>query len=376
MENGRKVFIQTFGCQMNKLDSELIAGSLLEHHYKLVDTEKDADVILLNTCSVRQHAEERVYSRLSSYKKLKQTKPHLILGLIGCMAQKDKAKAVERIPHLDIVCGPHRYQTIVSLIEQARKSKSPAICTDEKGLVEGEEFNRSAVDGNTHTYIQVMRGCNNFCSYCIVPYVRGKEISRPPQEIINEIVTLVSQGVKEITLLGQNVTAYKPNLSSLLKKLSEIEALSSIGFLTCHPSFVDDELLETMRALPKIKRELQMPAQSGSDRILKAMNRKYTARQYLDIIAKAYHLLPDVRIISDFIVGFPGETEENFQKTVNLIKEAKFYKIYVFKYSSRPGTAAEKLQDDVPPAIKSKRNNYLLELQRKLVSERRKQNVE
>ena len=367
MENS--VYIQTFGCQMNKLDSELIANALVDGGYKLVDNDKSADVIILNTCSVRAHAEERVYNRLNILKKYKTANPKLIIGLVGCMAQKDKESAFKRIPHLDIVCGPHRYKTLVKLISDARTKHKSINCTDNDGLLSDENPNRIAVKqanwptGN-HSYIQAMRGCDNYCSYCIVPYVRGRETSRPVKDIIAEAQTLVAQDIKDITLLGQNITRYQYSLPALLKSLHNIPELKHIGFITGHPAYVTSELLETMASLPKIRQELHIPAQSGSDRILKLMNRGYTAKEYLNTANRAHRLMPDIKIISDFIVGFPTETDNDFQSTVELVKSARFAKVFVFKYSPRPGTAAAKMPDDVPPAIKKERNNLLLQIQK------------
>jgi tRNA-2-methylthio-N6-dimethylallyladenosine synthase len=373
--NNNKVFIQTFGCQMNKLDSELIAGALLNAGYKLVDSEAKADVILVNTCSVREHAEERVYSRVANLKPLKAKKPGLVIGIIGCMAQKDKEQIFKRLPHVSLVCGPHRYKSIVNQIDKLRaKNADRVVCSDEAGLIKSEEYDHSSfIADKNHAYVQVMRGCDNFCSYCIVPYVRGKEISRTPAEIIKEVSSLLDKGVREITLLGQNVTSYrsnKTNLASLLKELTQVIKIyklaisnqqSVLSFVTSHPRDITDELLETMAKLPEVKQEIHMPAQSGSDRILKMMNRGYTRAEYLSIVRRAKTLMPDIKIVSDFIVGFPTETEDDFQNTVSLVKEAGFSKIYVFKYSPRSGTKASKLPDDVPMEIKKERNNCLLE---------------
>ncbi|MFH1231752.1 MAG: radical SAM protein, partial [Planctomycetota bacterium] len=208
--NNKNVFIQTFGCQMNKLDSELISGSLVQAGYQLAESESEADVILVNTCSVRQHAEERVYSRVSNLKKLKEKKPGLIIGIIGCMAQKDKEQIFKRLPHVSLVCGPHRYKSIIKHIDKLRKQDADkVVCADKEGLIKGEDYEHSNfISDKNHAYVQVMRGCDNFCSYCIVPYVRGKEISRTPEEIIKEVDSLLDKGISEFTLLGQNVTAY------------------------------------------------------------------------------------------------------------------------------------------------------------------------
>jgi tRNA-2-methylthio-N6-dimethylallyladenosine synthase len=375
LDNNKKVFIQTFGCQMNKLDSELITGALLQAGYQIAESESEANIILVNTCSVREHAEERVYSRVANLKPLKAKKPGLVIGIIGCMAQKDKEQIFKRLPHVSLVCGPHRYKSIVNQIDKLlNKNAVRVVCSDEAGLIKSEEYEHSSfIADKNHAYVQVMRGCDNFCSYCIVPYVRGKEISRTPEEIIKEVSSLLDKGVREITLLGQNVTSYrsgKTTLASLLKELVKVirnshstlhTPHSALSFITSHPRDITDELLETMVKLPEVKREIHMPAQSGSDRILKMMNRGYTRKEYLAIVRKAKTLMPDIKIVSDFIVGFPTETDEDFQDTVSLVKEAGFSKIYVFKYSPRSGTKASKLPDDVLIETKKYRNNYLLD---------------
>jgi len=372
---------------MNKLDSELMTGELLRQGYKVASSEAEAGIILFNACSVRKHAEEKVYSRISALKSLKQAKPDLIIGLVGCMAQKDKAYAFKRVPFLDMVCGPNRYQRIPELIKDIATKRQSLVCADEEGLIKDGRYQRNpAIRPNRfQAYVRVMRGCNNFCSYCIVPYVRGKEISRSIDEIVDETRQLVDDGCKEITLLGQNVTSYgksiipsphpspsregkgegesKPNLALLLTALNNISGLARIRFVTSHPAFVTKGLLEAMRDLPKVCPYLHMPAQSGSDRILKAMNRGYKVKTYLDLVKQAREIVPDIEIASDFIVGFPGETEADFEATVDLMRQARFLSCFIFQYSTRPGTQAADLEDSIPAQTKKERNNLLLAVQ-------------
>ncbi len=353
---------------MNKLDSELVLGELLRAGYQPVDNEFEADVILFNTCSVREHAEERVYSHLGALKKIKKNRPEVIIGLLGCLAQKDKNKALKRVPHLDLVCGPHRYKILPELIRKIAEEHRPVIETSQSGLEnDGAYFrNLEARQNSFQNYVRVMQGCNNYCSYCIVPSVRGTVRSRPLPDIAAETKMLVDNGCLEITLLGQNITAYrseKNTLADVLKELSKINGLARLRFITSHPAYVTQELLETIRDNDKICPYLHMPAQSGSNRILKAMKRGYTAEIYLDLIRQAREIVPDLGIASDFIVGFPGETESDFEATVNLIREADFQNCFIFKYSPRPGTKAAELAETVPEAIKKERNNLLLKIQ-------------
>jgi tRNA-2-methylthio-N6-dimethylallyladenosine synthase len=373
-----KFFINTFGCQMNKLDSELIAGELLRQGYQAASSEAEADIILFNTCSVRQHAEEKVYSRLSALKPRKQASPDLIIGLVGCMAQKDKDSALKRVPFLDIVCGPHRYQRIPGLIKEIETKRQSLICADEEGLINDGRYQRNPAlrPNKFQAYVNVIRGCDNFCSYCVVPYVRGREISLSIKEIVDEAKQLVDDGCKEITLLGQNVTSYGRSLGkditlvSLLTELDKIPNLKRLRFITSHPAFVTDELFRAMRDLPRVCSYLHMPAQSGSNKIIRAMNRNYTAENYLALITRAREIVPEVEIASDFIVGFPGETEEDFRSTADLIKEARFLNCFVFKYSPRPGTRAAELSDDIPTETKRERNNLLLGIQSRIAQAR------
>ncbi len=374
----RKVYIHTFGCQMNKLDSELILGELLENGYELADEESTADVILFNTCSVREHAEERVYSRLSSLKKLKEERPNVIIGLLGCMAQKEKKNALNRIAHLDLVCGPHRYKILPVLIQAAADQRQKVIETSLKGLTDNGNYTRNpqAQTNTFQNYVRVMRGCNNGCSYCIVPSVRGPVTSRPVAEIVDEVKLLADNGCREITLLGQNITTYKSGkntLTNVLKKVSRVSGLDRVRFITSHPAYVTQELLETMGGHDKICSYLHMPAQSGSDRILKEMGRGYTAKKYLGLVNQARKIVPEIEIASDFIVGFPGETAKDFEATAELIKKARFQNCFVFQYSPRPGTKAMSLDDNVTTESKKERNNLLLKIQSEISAARKQE---
>ncbi|MCK5225428.1 MAG: tRNA (N6-isopentenyl adenosine(37)-C2)-methylthiotransferase MiaB [Planctomycetes bacterium] len=378
----KTVHIENFGCQMNKLDAQLVASAFEEAGFGLSQSVKDADVVLINTCSVRQNAEQRVISHLGHLKHIKESRPDIIVGVIGCMAQRLGEELFEH-KAVDIVCGPAQIPKIVELATQAIKEKTKQLAVTEKIRKENqseelEDFESAyGADGrgnSANAFVRVMRGCNNFCTYCIVPYVRGPEVSRPPKAIVEQVKHLACGGVKQVTLLGQTVNSYKYIagektycLADLFEMLSEIDGIEWLKFVTSYPSqefFVP--ILKAMADLPKVCKYLHMPPQSGSDRILKAMNRKYTSAEYLDLLVKAREIVPDIAIAGDFIVGFPGETEDDFQCSISLLKKAEYKNSFIFKYSPRPDTAAEKrLADDVLPEVKKKRNIGLLAEQEK-----------
>jgi tRNA-2-methylthio-N6-dimethylallyladenosine synthase len=328
-----KLHIKTFGCQMNKLDSNLVANSFLQAGFELVDTPVDADVVLVNTCSVRGHAEERVISLLGHLKHIKKTRRELVVAVFGCMAQRCKDDLLKH-EVVNIVCGPLQIPELVNLVNNAidhtkkQKSVSENIrhkpLPDDLGSLDEFEQNYDSAENNlpAQAFVRVMHGCDNFCSYCVVPYVRGPEVSRPPERIIEQIKKLADTGTKQITLLGQTVNSYIYNgvsFADLLYEVSKIEGIDWIKFVTCYPKDFDERIFQAMADLPKICRYLHIPAQSGSDRILKAMNRHYTAAEYLAILDRARQIVPDIIVAGDFIVGFCGETDEDFQKSAELI---------------------------------------------------------
>ena len=383
-ENKKKVYLRSFGCQMNKLDTALVTSALTEAGFSLTGKVKQADVVLINTCSVREHAEQRVISHLGHLQHIKESRPDLIVAVIGCMAQRlgDKLLKNEAV---DIVCGPAQIPQITKLITQTLNQKKQTIAITEKIRQRTDEnqpledFETAYCKDDKHipgqAFVRVMRGCDNFCSYCIVPYVRGPEVSRPPEAIIEQIKKLAGTGVKQVTLLGQRVNAYKYTsgekiycLADLLRMASDVEGIEWIRFVTSYPSEeFFDEILQAMADLPKVCNYLHIPAQSGSDKILHAMNRRYTAAKYLEMLAKARAIVPDISIAGDFIVGFSGETDADFQTTVNLVKKARYKNCFIFKYSPRPDTTADKrLPDDVPLEVKKKRNIELLAVQEKI----------
>ncbi|NQT20095.1 MAG: tRNA (N6-isopentenyl adenosine(37)-C2)-methylthiotransferase MiaB, partial [Planctomycetes bacterium] len=375
------------GCQMNKLDSETAAEMLLAAGFDAAVGPDDADVILFNTCSVREHAEERVYSRVGALKLQKQRRPELIIGVMGCMAQKDGERVFRRAPLVDIVCGPKQESNLARLIGRAREGRrilaldnGSRIKTRQKppgnvhltAPIEPPPFARSGITRPApfKDFVAITLGCNNFCSYCIVPCVRGPEESRPADEIADEIKRLADSGVREITLLGQNVNSYAGGLPRLLQRIHNTPGLQRIRFVTSHPKDVTDDLLQAMAELPKVCEYLHAPAQSGSTSVLHRMNRGYTREHYDDMLERARRIVPGIEIAGDFIVGFPGETEEDFHETVDLVRTAGFNQCFIFKYSPRPGTRAAELPDDVPDEVKKRRNGELLAVQEEVSARR------
>jgi tRNA-2-methylthio-N6-dimethylallyladenosine synthase len=374
---------------MNKLDTTLVTSALEDAGFGITDSVKEADVVLINTCSVREHAEQRVLSHLGHLKHIKESRPDLVVGVIGCMAQRLGDKLLEH-EAVNIVCGPAEIPQIKQLITRALNEKKKSLAVTEKIRRKAtEEHNQSleefesayGIEGESiqaQAFVRVMRGCNNFCSYCVVPYVRGPEVSRPPEAIIEQVKKLAGRGVKQVTFLGQTVNSYKYkqnaktwSLADLLEAATDIDGIEWLRFVTSYPSedFFDD-IMRVMAGSPKVCEYLHMPAQSGSDKILRAMNRNYTAAWYLELLDRARKIVPNISIAGDFIVGFPGETEEDFQATVDLVRKARYKNAFIFKYSPRPGTTADKrLQDTVTAEVKQRRNVELLAVQEKISDE-------
>jgi tRNA-2-methylthio-N6-dimethylallyladenosine synthase len=400
----RKLYLETFGCQMNVLDSELVLGQLRAHGYESVNDRDHADVILYNTCSVREHAEQKVWSRLGELRDRKKNDPSLVIGVIGCMAERDGVSMFQRFPHVDVLCGPGELDKLVGLVHNAaisngpnstghsnafsnnprqvalmgtpsRRSSTLAAAEDHLEML---DLSRSISPGDdfSQAYVRITRGCNKFCTYCVVPFTRGPEVHRPPQNIIDEVRRLADAGAKEVTLLGQTINHYAfvhgdgrtTTFADLLYAVHEATPnLPRLRFVTSFPRDFTDEALAAMRDCPRICRYLHVPAQSGSDRILKAMNRGYTAGSYREFIARARDHMPDICIASDFIVGFPTETDEDYDQTAQLVRDCRFKNSFIFKYSPRPGTVAiDRFPDDVPDDVKRRRNNDLLAVQQQV----------
>ena len=379
-----KLYIETVGCQMNVLDSELVVGQLRRDGYELTDDINQADTILYNTCSVRQHAEDKIYSALGRVRQLKASKPGLTVGVLGCMAQKDQGLVLRRAPHVDIVVGPGQLGRVSELLATARVEGKPqmAVSLPRTGggrdaitasFAEYDPLREPAMRPTPfQAYLRIMMGCDKFCTYCIVPSVRGPEQSRPPSVILDEAKQLADQGVVELTLIGQTVNSYSfrepdgraTRLADLLQRLHEIPGFARIKFVTNFPNDMTDDLLQAVRDLPRVSRHLHVPAQSGCDEVLKRMKRTYTAAFYDDMLARINDTITDASVSSDFIVGFCGETDESFERSVRLVERARFKNSFIFKYSPRQGTKADTLfNDDVPEDVKKRRNNDLLAIQ-------------
>jgi len=349
---------------MNKLDSQVAAGALAAAGYELVDEPSEADVVIFNTCSVRKHAEDKVLSYLGHVARFKKERPDMIVVVAGCMAQRLKQHLLDEPRGIDLVVGTGRLGEMVELIDQARMRNVLATGSRRREAPQRDVRFRT---GPFQAYVAVMRGCDNFCSYCIVPYVRGRVESRPVADVVEEVQRLAADGVLEVTLLGQNAASYGKGesfgLAELLEAVDGVAGLERIRFVTCHPGDMTRDILSAVGTLPKVCPHLHMPAQSGSDRVLARMKRGYTRGQYLEVVAAARELIPGVTIAGDFIVGYPGETGDDFERTVSLVREVGLSNAFIFKYSIRPGTAAACLADDVPFAEKRRRNNELLAVQ-------------
>lgn len=385
----KRLYIETVGCQMNMLDSELVVASLRQQGYELASAPEQADTILYNTCSVRQRAEDKIYSALGTIRRLKQRHPEKVIGVLGCMAQKDQRLIFERAPYVDLIVGPgqlHQVPELIARVERGEGKQMEVSLGRRDGAVDAirrshESFDplRDAEMRPTpyQAYVRIQIGCDKFCTYCIVPMVRGPEQGRPPEQILSEARSLAEQGCMEIILLGQTVNSYRytadgrtTRLSDLLRGLNDIPGIHRIKFVTNYPKDMTDELLQTMAELPKCSPYLHVPAQSGSNDVLNRMKRGYTVEEYREMMARIRHFLPGAAVSSDFIVGFSGETDDDFQKTVDLVQECRFKNSFIFKYSERPGTkGAELLPDDVPVALKKARNNELLRIQNAICEE-------
>jgi len=363
----KKVFIKTFGCQMNEYDSNKMAD-LLQASDGLIrtDTPEDADVILLNTCSVREKAQEKVFSDLGRLRELKLIKPDLVIGVGGCVASQEGAAIVARAPYVDVVFGPQTLHRLPQMIRERRDSGHSQVDISFPEIEKFDHLPPAKVDGAT-AFVSIMEGCSKYCSYCIVPYTRGEEVSRRFEDVLDEVTGLAAQGVKEITLLGQNVNAYRGTMADgatadfalLIEVIAEIDGIERIRFVTSHPKEFTQRLIDTYAKVPKLVSHLYLPAQHGSDRILAAMKRGYTALEYKSIVRRIRAVRPDMSISSDFIVGFPGETDADFEAMMKLVNDVGYDNSFSFIFSARPGTPAAELADDTPPDVKRERLDRL-----------------
>jgi tRNA-2-methylthio-N6-dimethylallyladenosine synthase len=382
--NQKKLYIETYGCQMNVADSEVVAAILQEKHYELVTSPEKADAVFLNTCSVRDNAEQRIWGRLNHYQGIKKKNKNLVIGVLGCMAERVGEQFLEK-GKADLVAGPDAYRDLPYLIDKVESGKTAvntALSTVETyDKITPVRIGDKAISG----FVSITRGCNNFCTYCIVPYTRGRERSRDPQDILQEVKDLSQKGYKEVTLLGQNVNSYKwlpegerkpVRFWDLLEMVAQADPEIRIRFTTSHPKDMADKVLRKMAEYPNICKHIHLPVQSGSSRILKLMNRKYDREWYLDRIRAIKTILPDCGLSTDIFTGFCSETEDDHAETLSLMEEVKFDMAFMFKYSERPGTwAADKLEDDVPEETKIRRLNEVIHLQNKHSLENNKKDI-
>jgi len=364
----KRATVITYGCQMNKYESERMAGILVGLGYEITSQTRGTDLILLNTCSIRDKAEQKVYSQLGQLKWLKRDNPDLIIGVCGCVAQQEGDHILQRVPHADLVFGPQNIPKLPALLAQVQTRRHQLSDLADNPLWD-EQFFPIHRDHPFQAWVTVMQGCDKFCTFCVVPYTRGREQSRPTAAIIHEVQTLAEQGYKEVTLLGQNIDSYGKrspegkDLADLLEMLHPIDGIERIRFITSHPRDFSEKLMRTVGTLDKVCEYIHLPVQSGSSAILKRMHRGYTRDDYLVQVEWLRALVPDVAISTDLIVGFPGESDDDFVQTLQLVKAVEFDTMYLFKYSPRPGTRAATFDDQVPDAVKSERFNALLEVQ-------------
>ena len=375
--NQKKLYINTIGCQMNVYDSGQMAKVLKIENYETVDLYTNADLIIVNTCAIREKAVQKVYSFLGRLNDLKKKKPGLKVVVAGCVAQQQGVKLIKRFPQVDIVLGTHAINQLPDLLKKIEQFPQSIVATEMS-----EKIHETTIPGiatakhrDVTGFVTIMRGCDNYCTYCVVPYVRGREISRKPKSIINEIRMLVQSGVKEITLLGQNVNSYgvKEGLTSfpdLLAMVNDIDGLERIRFVTSHPKDLSDQLVESFGNLDKVCNHIHLPIQSGSNHILKKMNRKYTREAYLEKIEKLRAVSPDISITTDFIVGFPGETEEDFDHTIGLMDTVQYDSVFAFEYSDRPEAPASRFLDKIDSEVKHRRLLRLFKLQKEITKKK------
>jgi len=368
-----RYFIETYGCQMNVRDSETLAGQLEELGFEAAESAEAADVVVLNTCSVREKPHHKVYSRLGELARLKELRPGLVIAVCGCMAQLVGDRIAERSAHVDVVLGPRNIGRFARAVEEARAGRGPVIVRDTEEHV-AEVLPARRCPG-VSAFVNLTYGCDNFCAYCVVPYTRGREVSRRPEDVLGEVEQAVAEGYREVVLLGQNVNGYGRDLGEgvdfpdLLARVNDVEGLWRIRFTTSHPKDCSDTLLRAMAGLEKVCEHLHLALQAGDDEVLRRMGRRYTCAQYRAIVERGRELMPDLAVTTDLMVGFPGETAEQFENTLRAVREIRFDGAFMFKYNDRPGTRAAAMGDKVPEAEKQRRLELLVELQNGIARE-------
>ncbi|MEI3346244.1 MAG: tRNA (N6-isopentenyl adenosine(37)-C2)-methylthiotransferase MiaB [Dialister hominis] len=377
---GKKYYTITYGCQMNESDTERINGQLEELGYRPAEEMEDADIVIMNTCSVRQNAEEKVYGKIGEIKKLKDKNPDMLLGIAGCMAQENKGKLIERMPIIDFVIGPYHIHDLKDIVSKENARGGHVVKTERNPhSVEDYSELKSVRKSKIFAWVPIMQGCNKFCTYCIVPYVRGREISRTIDDISNEIQTLADEGYKEVTLLGQNVNSYGldfrngTDFGDLIRAIDKIDDIERVRYMTSHPRDMTFEMIDTMAESSKVVRHMHLPVQHGSNEMLKKMNRGYTIEHFKELLSYVRSKMPDIVVTTDLITGFPGETEEMHQETLALLKEVRFDSAYTFIYSPRTGTPAARMEDQIDSDTKHRRLQELMDVENEISLELNKE---
>lgn len=377
---GKKYFTLTYGCQMNESDSERINGQLSELGYQPAEVMDEADVIILNTCSIRQNAEEKVYGKIGEIKKVKEKNPDLLVGIMGCMAQENKGKLISRMPIIDFVLGPYHIHDLKNVIEDELDERAHVVKT-QMNPERVKDYSELKASRKSHIFawVPIMQGCNKFCTYCIVPYVRGRQTSRTVEDICHEAEALAAEGYKEITLLGQNVNSYGldfrngTDFGTLIRALDHVDGIERIRYMTSHPRDMTFGMVDAMAASPKVARHMHLPVQHGDNEMLRRMNRGYTIEHFMELLSYVREKMPDIAVTTDLITGFPGETEEMHRKTIDLLKEARFDSAYTFIYSPRTGTPAARMGDQVPDDVKKRRLQELMDVENEISLEKNKE---
>lgn len=377
---GKKYYTITYGCQMNESDTERINGQLEELGYRPAEEMEDADIVIMNTCSVRQNAEEKVYGKIGEIKKLKDKNPDMLLGIAGCMAQENKGKLIERMPIIDFVIGPYHIHDLKDIVSKENARGGHVVKTERNPhSVEDYSELKSVRKSKIFAWVPIMQGCNKFCTYCIVPYVRGREISRTIDDISNEIQTLADEEYKEVTLLGQNVNSYGldfrngTDFGDLIRAIDKIDDIERVRYMTSHPRDMTFEMIDAMAESSKVVRHMHLPVQHGSNEMLKKMNRGYTIEHFKELLSYVRSKMPDIVVTTDLITGFPGETEEMHQETLALLKEVRFDSAYTFIYSPRTGTPAARMEDQIDSDTKHRRLQELMDVENEISLELNKE---
>lgn len=370
---GKQYYTVTYGCQMNESDTERINGQLAELGYTEAPSMEEADIVILNTCSIRQNAEEKVYGKIGEIKRMKEKNPDLLVGIMGCMAQENKGKLISRMPIIDFVLGPYHIHDLKEVVTEELQERQHVVRTQmNPERVKDYSELRAARKSHIFAWVPIMQGCNKFCTYCIVPYVRGRQTSRTVEDIVREVRGLAAEGYKEITLLGQNVNSYGldfrdgTDFGTLIRALDKVDGIERVRYMTSHPRDMTFDMVDAMADSPKVARQMHLPVQHGDNEMLRRMNRGYTIEHFMELLAYVRKRMPDITVTTDLITGFPGETEEMHRATLRLLREAQFDSAYTFIYSPRQGTPAARMEDQIDDAVKHRRLQELMDVQNEI----------